>query len=368
MTIIRIEFVALIALVVVTAACNDGPAGVPPDGAIDLALPWSQVSPESVGLDSNALFFAGELGGDIERLRSLLVVREGGLALERYYGGWAADSLSDVRSVTKSVLATLVGVAIEDGHIDHVDQPITDFLSGPDFDVRTEHSTVTIRHLLMMTSGFFWLEDNRSGYNDWILSGDHVNYLLSRPFENTPGDAFTYNSAAVHLLGVVLEAAVGRPVPAFADDVLLGPLGIGERVWEELSTGYVNGSAGIDLRARDLARLGQLYLQEGWSGSRSVVPTAWIDEVTTPRWSSFGPTGPVRNLSYGFLWWMDLDNDAYMAWGFGGQFIYVAPHLDLVVVATTDWRGVDDDIGPVALQNAVLEIIVNRILGAVQPN
>ena len=171
----------------------------------------------------------------------------------------------------------------------------------------------------------------------------------------------------MHLLGVVLEAAVGRPVPAFADEVLFGPLGIGERVWEDLSTGYVNGGSGIDLRPRDLARLGQLYLQGGWSGTRSVVPTTWIDEVTAPRWSSFGPVGPIDNVSYGFLWWMDLDNAAYMAWGFGGQFVYVVPHLELVVVATTAWRGVRNDIGPTALQNAVLEIILNRILGAVQP-
>ena len=101
-----------------SAACDDGPLGVPPEGSIDLATPWVRATPESVGLDENALFTAGEIGSRIDRMRSLVVVREGRLAYDRYYHGWTVDTLADVRSVTKSVLATLVGIAVADGAID----------------------------------------------------------------------------------------------------------------------------------------------------------------------------------------------------------------------------------------------------------
>jgi CubicO group peptidase (beta-lactamase class C family) len=361
---VRVRLLALALLGGLSIACDSGPVGVAPEGAVDLAAPWLQVAPETVGLNENSLFLAGEIGSRIERMRSLVVVRKGRLAYERYYGGSTVDTLADVRSVTKSVVATLVGIAIANGAIAGLDQPITDFLDSSDFDVRPEHELVTIRHLLTMTSGFYWSEDNVTGYHDWIESDDQVNYLLSRPFVATPGTTFTYNSAAAHLLGVVLEKAVRRPLPDFADDVLFGPLGIRQREWEDLSDGYVNGAAGLDLRPRDLARLGQLYLQEGWSGTRAVVPPLWVEEATTPRWNSLGPVGPIENVSYGFLWWLDQDRGAYFAWGFAGQFIYVVPRLDLVVVATTEWRGVSQDVGYRALQEEVLGLIVNSVLPA----
>ncbi len=350
-------------IVVAMGACADGPLAVPPEGAIDLAAPWVVTSPELVGLDGNELFLAGELAGRVPRMRSLLVVRGGRLVYERYYGGWAVDTLADVRSVTMSVVSTLVGIAIERGQIDGLDQPITDFLRRPEFDVTVEHAFINVGHLVSMRSGLSWGAGGVEEYNNWVLSGDHVNYVLSQPFEAAPGESFVYNSGAIHMLGVILEKATGMPLPEYADQVLFGPLGIGQREWEPLEGAYVNGSAGLDLRPRDLARFGQLLLQEGWSGESPIVPTGWVAEATAPRFD-LGGLGPIRNLSYGYLWWLDLDNDAFFAWGYAGQFVYVAPLLDLVVVATTEWRGVGDDIGSERLQEEVLTIIVDRIVPA----
>ena len=134
------------------------------------------------------------------------------------------------------------------------------------------------------------------------------------------------------LLGVILEEATGTSLPQYADRVLLGPLGISERAWEPLLEGHVNGGAGLDLRPRDLARLGQLFLQQGWSGTRSIVPAEWVAEATEPRFADLGGAGPIGTLSYGYLWWIDVENDAFMARGHGGQLVYVVPSLDLVVV------------------------------------
>ncbi len=259
---------ALLALTVLVAAvCSEAPTAVAPARSIDLALPWQSVAPDLVGLDGAQLASASASALLIPRMRSLLVVREGRLAHEEYFGGWTADTLADVRSVTKSIVSTLTGIALQRGELESLDQSIVTVLTEPEFALPEAQWGITIRHLLTMTSGFFWdVTDNVGTYNEWIQSGDHLGFILDRPLIEEPGEAFTYNSAAVHLLGVVLEEATGRTLPEYADEVLFGPIGIRERKWESLSTGRVNGGAGIDLRPRDLARLGQLFLQEGWSG------------------------------------------------------------------------------------------------------
>ena len=299
-------------------------------------------------------------------MRSLVVVRGGRLVYERYFGGTDHETLADVRSVTKSVVATLVGIALERGEIDSLDRPIGHFLDFDDFDVSAAHAEITVRHLLEMTGGFEWSENGATGYTDWIFADDHVGYLLARPVTDAPGTTFSYNSAAVHLLGVVLEGATGRSLPEYADRVLFGPLGIADRAWEPLTSGFVNGGSGLDLRPRDLARIGQLLQQEGWSGDDRIVPPAWVSEMTAPRWPTFGEAGPIDDVSYGLLWWVDLDRNAYLAWGYGGQFVYVAPELELVVVVTTEWRGVSTDIGSRELQYRALRLIVEHVVPAIR--
>lgn len=357
-----IGLLALIALAL--SACESAPTGLPPEGVADLALPWITVDPAAVALDANALFLAGEKGGEIPRLRSLLVARNGRIAWERYYGDMTRDSLADVRSVTKSIVSTLAGIALESGAISDLDQPITDFLSDDEFPLQPDHRFITVRHLLTMSSGLQWSENSGPDYGAWITSEDQVDFLLARPFVAEPGSAFTYNSAAVHLLGIVIEKAVRRPLATYADEVLFGPLGITERRWEALGDGTVNGGAGIDLRPRDLLRFGQLHLQNGWSGDRRLVPAGWVDRARADRWGGFGRYGLVDDLSYGFLWWLDVPRGAYFAWGHGGQFIYVLPALELVVVATTEWRGASADVGASVLQRAVLDLIIGSVLPA----
>ncbi len=135
--------------------------------------------------------------------------------------------------------------------------------------------------------------------------------------------------------------------------------------WCSLSHQYVNGGAGLDLRPRDLAKFGQLMLQRGWSADRVVVPAVWVDEAVTRRFSWTIPAGPISHVSYGFLWWVDVDHHAYFAWGHGGQFIYVVPSKELVVVATTAWRGASQDVGADRLADLALGVIVDGVLPTV---
>lgn len=338
----------------------------PPDvrfSPVDLAAPWEIASPAAVGVDRDLVEAALGEAAAIPRLRSLVAVKDGRIFLESYYGGRTSPDLHDVRSVTKSVVGTLVGLAIERGHIEGLGQPIGELLPEEVAALTPEQAEITIRHLLTMSSGFQWDENGGDDYNTWISSEDHISALLERPLVDEPGTAFTYNSAAVHLLGVVVEAAVGEPLPEFAHRELFAPIGIDVAEWEELPGPYVNGGSGIDLRARDLARFGQLYLQDGLSGDRRVLPAGWVDAATAPAYAWRADYGSLRQYTYGFLWWVveGEPQPAYTAWGYGGQFVYVVPELRLVVVATTDWRGVSGEGGVGPLTRQVLAIAVDRL-------
>jgi CubicO group peptidase (beta-lactamase class C family) len=359
----------LAALALLLAGCggadpagSTGPAGHS-NVRLDLSQPWAEAAPAEVGMDAARLEAAAARASGIPRFRSLLVARRGRLVLERYFAGTDAGTLFDVRSVTKSIVGALAGIAVRDGVFASPDVMIASFLE-PEYPLEGRARDITVRHLLTMTSGFQWDETNGPDYDLWITSSDHVQYLLDRPFASPPGGQFTYNSAAVHVLGVVLERARGLPLPQYARERLFQELGVDAVAWEPLEHGTVNGGSGIDLRARDLLKLGQLYLQRGFSAQRSVVPESWVDESTRPRFSWRDTFGAQRSVTYGMLWWVsDADPPAFFAWGYGGQFVYVVPSRELVVVATTEWRNLTEET-PVGLAEEGLGIIVEEIVPA----
>ncbi len=350
-------------LLVFLAACGNSPQE-PAQSTLDLARPWVVAAPADAGMDPGALAVAVERAKAIPRSMSLLVVRHGKLVVEEYFHGNNADSLNDVRSVTKSVVSTLVGVALAEGFIGSLDETLGDYLHPNVAFLDSARQSISIRHLLTMTSGFQWDESGGFGsYIKWLYSDDHIRYLLDQPLVDKPGTRFTYNSAAVHLLGVLLQEAARMPLPEFADTYLFRKIGITRSHWDPLTRGYVNGGAGIDLRPRDLARLGQLCLQNGSSGGRQILPADWVSQATAPRFDWRSAYGPLRQYTYGYLWWLEEGQaePAYLAWGFGGQFIYVVPALDLVVVTTTRWQGLMD---AAPLTRDVLDVIVNRVVPA----
>jgi CubicO group peptidase (beta-lactamase class C family) len=357
-------------LALLATACGEGPTG-PIDVSIDLSQPWDTGTPKEVGGDQSRIGRAVEQARTNPRLLSLLVVRNGRLVVEKYFRGNRADSLNDVRSVTKSVVSALTGAAIERGAISGLDASIADYLDPDVVVLDPPLHAITIRHLLTMTSGFDWDEsDGVQSYDDWILAADHIGYLLQRPVIDQPGTVFRYNSAAVHLLGVVLEAATGKHLPDLADEYLFSAIGIEGAQWEALDDGYYNGGSGIDLRPRDLAKFGQLYLQRGRSGNTQVLPESWVALSTQPKFSWRTTAGPVQGVTYGFLWWVvtgELE-PAFFAWGYGGQFVYVVPSLSLVVVATTEWRQVSLDGGPDVYVQAALDVIAGGVVPAFRPH
>jgi CubicO group peptidase (beta-lactamase class C family) len=355
---------AILAIPLAILACGDSATDPGRSEPIDLALPWVVASPESQGMDAGAMQDAIAHAATLPRLFSLLVVRHGKLVVEEYFNGNDAESLNDVRSVTKSVVSTLVGIAVEQGHIG-LDESVLDHLSPLIEGLPAELDNITIHDLLTMSGGFEWVESTTAGYNAWILSSNYLRYLLERPIVHEPGTTFNYNSAAVHLLAVILQLATDEWIYDYADEHLFAPIGITRSSWEILLDGWPNGGSGIDLLPRDLARLGTLWLQNGRSGTNQILPEEWVRDGTQPAFAWTNGYGALRDQSYGYLWWLTRSTragPAHLAWGHGGQFIYVVPGKDMVVVVTHDWRGASALTNELAVNG--LDLIVNHVLRA----
>jgi CubicO group peptidase (beta-lactamase class C family) len=347
------------------------PAPAPPTGSppppvtiIDIAQPWARATAAEVSMDEVMLGRAASDAAAMPRFRSLLVARHGKLVTENYFGGADSSTVFDLRSVTKSVVSMFTGIAIQNGRLASIDATVGTHVAAP-YALDAGDRAVTVRQLLTMTSRYQWHESDGNDYNNWVLSGDHVQFLVDR-LQTDPAGTFTYNSAAVNLLGLVLQNAAAKPLPDFANEVLFQPIGITTVQWEALEPNMVNGGSGIKMTATDLLRFGQLLLQRGRSGSQQVVPEPWIDAGTTPQFSWRETYGAQRGTTYGYLWWLAQPpaTTAIFAWGHGGQFAYVVPSLDLVVVATTNWQGLTAETNPTTFAGTVLTIIVNDVLPA----
>lgn len=287
---------------------------------------------------------AAEDGRSTE-IHSLLVHSRGSLRYEHYFRGnddhidfeggvrrvsgapvqWHKDRLHYVASVTKTVTALLTGMALDELGLD-VHTRVADLLpagaQGPDAE------GLTLEHLLTMRAGFIW--DEWAG-NDLVRlwqSDDFARFLLAR--ENTgPGTVWQYNSAGPNLLLAVLEAQLGQPLQGWADARFFAPLGIGKYRWEAQPTGTPEGSARLFLSSRDLLRIGQLMLGHGKLGGQQIIPEGWVEKMTTPHTQA-------GDNSYGYLVWLRSveGRQAIVAEGDGGQYIWMFPEDDLIVVIT----------------------------------
>jgi CubicO group peptidase (beta-lactamase class C family) len=337
---------------------------VPPATIIDIAQPWAKATPAEANMDEVMLGRAASDAAAMPRFRSLLVARHGKLVAENYFGGASSSTVFDLRSVTKSVVSILTGIAVQSGKLSNIDATVGTYVDAP-YSLDAGDRGVSVRQLLTMTSRYQWNENSGDDYNLWVLSNDHVQFLLDRR-QTDPAGTFTYNSAAVNLLGLVLQRAAAKPLPDFANEVLFQPLGITTVQWEQLEQNMVNAGSGIKMTATDLLRFGQLLLQKGRTGTQQIVPESWIEAGTTPQFTWRETYGAQRGTTYGYLWWLAQPpaTAAVFAWGFGGQFVYVVPSQDLVVVATTQWQGISAEVNPTTFAGNVLTVIVNDVLPA----
>lgn len=272
----------------------------------------------------------------IDPLSSLLVWHRGELAVERYYRGTEAADVVNLKSVSKTLLSPLVGIAIRDSLIDSVDTPVRRLL--PELYARLDASEaddprkdrILLSDLLDMSSG---LESTSFGnYGAWASSPDWGWDQLRRPLECDPGACYRYSTGVTHLLGIALARAAGTDLRSYAQAVLYDSLGITLSPWDRDPQGHYLGGNNMSLRPKDLLSIGVLYANDGRHDGRQVVPAEWIEASWQPKFRS-----PWNGQGYGGLWWTALwgEETAHSAWGYGGQFLVIVPRLNLVVVATS---------------------------------
>jgi CubicO group peptidase (beta-lactamase class C family) len=301
---------------------------------------------------------AVKTGESLPRMRSLLVSWRGELIVERYFHATRATSLQDIKSASKSLISALVGIAIGRGVLPGVDAPIASYfpdLSGPGVDARKKQ--ITIADLLTMRSGL--ASTSRQNYGAWVQSPNWVRYVLSRPLLNPPGEQMDYSTGNTHLLSAIVTKASGEDTWSFAEEALAKPLGFTLARWTRDPQGIYFGGNEMLMTPREMLKFGELYLRRGQIDGRQIVPAAWVADSFTARTQS-----PISGHQYGYGWWMDEmeGHRVYFAWGFGGQYIFVVPDLELVVVTTSSVSLGEDRREH---RDAVYDLVDHLVVGSV---
>ncbi|MFQ5978368.1 MAG: serine hydrolase domain-containing protein [Candidatus Heimdallarchaeota archaeon] len=311
---------------------------------------WKTSTPEEQGMSSEKL---GEVRNYIENwdldFHSVLVVCNGYIVLEEYFDYYRQDTLREIYSCTKSVTSALVGIAIHEGYISSVDERVLDYFPEKNFtNLDARKQNMTLEHLLTMTTGLDWPEWSvpygpGNIFAEWVNSPDWVQFVLDRPMVLAPGTQFNYNSGASHILSAILQNATGETTFSYANRHLFAPLGISPVIWRADPQGINAGGMYLQMRPRDMAKIGYLYLNNGsWEG-KQIIPADWV-EISTRKHYDMGNSAVI---DYGYQWWIyyypDLNDsskhppiDAYAAVGYSGQRIFVIPDQRMVVVFTAD--------------------------------
>jgi CubicO group peptidase (beta-lactamase class C family) len=260
------------------------------------------------------------------------------------------------------VMATLIGIAIDKDSIPSEDQMIGNYLRPLVGTIDSSKANIKIRDVLSMTSGLSGndLVDG-SGYTNWENAQNQLNYILSRPMVNVPGQVFAYNNGAAHLTSAVLTQASKMSTLQFAKQYFLQLLGIPDRSWLKDKQGIYNGAEGLYLTPYDMLKIGQLYLGNGVFNGVRVVSEDWIKKATTVKVAT--DVNKTFAPGYGYFWWLGMkDSHAfYFANGFGGQFIVVVPDLNLIIVATNNWANVAMETAN-QQWTSTLDVIINKII------
>ena len=319
----------------------------------------TSTSPETPP-DAAQLQSALAAAAQLPYVHSMIVVENDTIVAERYYGGYTQNTPQDVRSVSKSFLSALTGIAIGDSLL-NLDKKLVDYF--PEYQssiVDTRVNNITVRHLLTMRSGF---DIDQNIYTTVFTSPNWIRTTLSLRLVSDPGTAFHYSTPAVHLLGGIMNKATQLNLLQFADSTLFGPLKISIASWPTDPQGNYAGGNFMTFTPRSLVPLGLLYLNHGMLNGKQIVPSDWVQtSLTNSLGSSSGAWGDLSSEGYGYLWWLGTVKgfDVFFALGFGGQYILCIPSLGMVVVTTAeynlDYATADDH------ERAILHVIHDYVI------
>lgn len=293
---------------------------------------WHKDTPENQGIDGNVLSDLRD-ALDETQVFSCVIARNGKIVDAYYKTGYDENSKFLLWSCSKSVTSALIGIAIDAGYIESVDVPVSDYFpqvleSGNEY-----WAEMTLRHLLTHTSGIDM--DEYATWDAWRASPNWVEYILNRPVASKPGTVFNYSTGNTHLLCAILQQATGKTLYEFGKEYLFDPVGMDSVTCAADAQGVTDGGNGYYMNVYDMAKFGQLYLNNGMWQGKQIVPESWIRASTSVQF-----TRSTGTADYGYQWWVrtfgDAKYDAFFAQGYAGQFIFVVPALELVVVFTSN--------------------------------
>ena len=351
-----LALVALATAALGAAAFSSARPAAPEPERSARAVPATAPRRTPVPLDSARLAPVLARAAELPRLRSLLVWQGDALVAERYYRGARAGTPANIKSASKSVLTALVGIAIAEGRLRGVDMTLAELLPAEAGALDPAKRAITLEDLLTMRAGL--QSTSFGGYGAWVSSRNWVRDALRRPMVEAPGHLggpMIYSTGTSHLVSAALTRATGMSTLAWARRTLGAPLGIRIPAWAADPQGVYFGGNEMHLTPRDMGKFGLLYLNRGRApDGTQVVPAAWVDSSWVPRTRS----GWSDNL-YGYGWWTrtSMGHRVHYAWGYGGQFVFVVPSLDLVVV-TTSLSNTDRERGHLDRVYALLDEIV----------
>ena len=340
---------AIAAVVAVSMAWRPEAAG---SGAAEKTAPVQGAPVAQISAEPFAPAAVHEAASALPRLHSLLVSRGGEVVFERYYNGTRAERPANIKSASKSVISSLVSIAVERKLIPSVDTRIATWFPELVEMEPASRRRITVENLLEMRSGL----ESTSGrdYGPWILSRDWVRHALSRPMFADPDAVMEYSTGNTHLLSAILTKATGMSTWHFANEVLARPLGFTLPQWPRDPQGIYFGGNDMLMTPRQLLAYGELYLNDGRVGDRHIVPARWVERSCDGRAREFrpgerrgqrpridvngvpDPPDPMRDRQYGYGWWVHEIGGAEtcFAWGYGGQYVFVLPALEMVIVTT----------------------------------
>ncbi|NGP75434.1 serine hydrolase [Balneolaceae bacterium YR4-1] len=295
---------------------------------------------------------------DITSLRSLLIQQDGKLITERYFRSGTSNRAMNTKSASKSIISLLTGIAVDKGYIGSVEDRVSKYL--PEYFESISDSAkhrITIKNLLTMQTGL----ETTSFYNygAWVNSDDWVSFALNQPMDDRPGGDMRYSTGTSHLLSVIITKASGMSTRAFAEKYLFGPLNIQAGGWDRDPQGYYMGGNNLALTPEAMLKLGQMVLNGGtWNGDR-IISKEWLaDSFKTYTRSNYNP------YDYGYMWWNRkvAGYDTYFAWGYGGQYIFIIPELQGVVVMMSSLANATQDR---SYKEPVFDLLADEIIGGV---
>jgi CubicO group peptidase (beta-lactamase class C family) len=303
---------------------------------------WKVSTPEAQGLDPLLVADMYYHAGELETIYSLLVIKNGYLIAEDYFNEGSVDQKDRLQSATKSYTSALVGIALEQGYLSSVDQKMMDFFpefAGQITDPRKEQ--ITIRDMLQMRAGYPWEETDPALW-EGLLSGHYPPLIEEFPLIADPGTEFHYSNLTSNWLGIIVARACGTNLKSYAEEHLFLPIDAEVGEWGQDAEGHNNGCGDLHFSARDAARFGLLYLNDGEYEGNQIVPVDWVHDSLQKYSENINATGgfpanwglSFSDIGYGYQWWSAKAGDHHFDWGHGGQLIVLVDESDMVIVVT----------------------------------